>query len=778
MRLKLLLSTIFLFGCTSLNLEELPLYYQKVSSHYEKILEKNPQNLDLRLKLAKFYYQFKDYQKAKEHLLKIKDQLKEAKILLAKTYVHLKEYTLALEIFEELKEFDDNEYLFLYAKTLEKKNLFLRAIKLYEKVKPPLKKEAQRRIKEIGIKFEEGVPLYIKKLLEEKKEFLSKIKKEEAVYLLINEKIEIKENNTSISEIHIIKKILKEKGKELGEIQISYDSTYERVELEFARTITKEGKVIYAGKKNIRDVSKYLNYPLYSNVHAFIISMPLVEVGSILEYKIKIYSSKLVNEDDFTFIYRIKESIPIVRAIFKLIVPLKREVKFKFLNQNYAQGIGLSPQIEEKENKKIICWKFENLEAFITENKMPPLSKVIPAVLISSFRDWQEIYQWWHNLFKDKLTLSKKIKNFLKELIKDCKTDLERAKKIYEFCAKDIRYVAVEYGEGGHEPHYAEEIFWNRYGDCKDQTVLLVSLLREAGLSAYPVLIPTQEVYPISEDFASLNFNHAIAVIKIDDKLVFMDPTASTTSFGDLPLSDQEREVLVFFDEGYKILTTPLIKENQVTYQTQIYLKENEDAKIQRKIITSGFFSSFQRFYFKYTHPEKIKESIERRITEISPSSRLIDYEIKNIDDFDKSPILKYSFFTKKFLTPAKDLRIMPLLKDVEIDYAYAGKEKRNFPLEFEGIFKKISKIKIFLSSNLKVKYIAPLREVKNDYFSFKREIKYEKNLIDIYTEFAIKKRFIELENYPEFKKDLEKVFYFLREKIILEKNETQEKGL
>ena len=136
--------------------------------------------------------------------------------------------------------------------------------------------------------------------------------------------------------MHVIEKVLKERGKELAEVDIDYDSTDQRVELEFARTITKDGKVISAGGESIRDVSRYLNFPLYSNSRAFIISMPSVDVGSFIEYIIKIYSSKLINEDGFSFLYRLREGYPIFKANFRLILPEERTAYFKFFNQEYA----------------------------------------------------------------------------------------------------------------------------------------------------------------------------------------------------------------------------------------------------------------------------------------------------------------------------------------------------------------------------------------------------------------------------------------------------------
>jgi hypothetical protein len=517
-------------------------------------------------------------------------------------------------------------------------------------------------------------------------------------------------------------------------------------------------------------VSKYLNFPLYSNARALIISMPSVDIGSIIEYKAKIYCSKLIDKDKFSFIYRLREPCPVGKAIFKLIVPRKASIRLKLFNENYASGINLSPVKTEDDKQVIYSWAFRQLAPIIPEDGMPQVPYVNPAIAISNFNSWDEIYKWWFDLYKDKIVLSPEIKNFVKQLINGCSDDLEKARKIYEFCAQNVRYVAVEYGQSGYEPHKAQDIFLNRYGDCKDKAILLVAMLREAGLVAYPVLIPTREVYDIAADFPEVQFNHAIAAFSYKDELIYLDATASTATFRDLPIDDQERNVLVILDDKYKILPTPTIKDNTAIYKTDIMLDSNEDADILREVTTTGFFSTFQRYYLKYTHPQIIKEDIQKRMLEISPFSTLKDYKIENVDDFTKNPKLHYDFKTVKFLNPANNLRIIPVLSDFDINSGYAGKEERSFPVDFATLFKKVSQVKVILPDNLRVKFLPKDRNFNTAWFDFKSNYTEEGNSISLYKEFQIKRRFVETKEYKEFKKSLEEVFYLLKEEVILER--------
>lgn len=743
-------------------------YYKKITEHYNFLVEASPQNQNLKIKLAQFYYKLKDYQKVQDLLEEV--DIPRAKVILAKSLVKMKSYDQAIEIFENIgSSSEDPEYVYLYGEVLQEKNLFPQAIEIYGQVKEPLKTKAQSRIKQIKSRIEVGMPQEVSQIFNDAQSFLKEEKDEAAIILMVNEKSEITKQNTSVSTIHVIEKVLKERGKNLAEVEITYDSTYERVELEFARTITESGQVIYAGEENIRDVSRYLNFPLYSNSKSFIISMPSVDVGSFIEYKVHIYSSKLVSKDNISSIYRLKAKYPIFKADFQIIIPEKKQLRFKFFNQQYANSIDLNPSITKDKNRLVYSWSFKEIKPIIPEYGMPPFSLINPAILVSSFSSWDEIYQWWFSLYEDKINLNEEAKDFVEKLTEG-NDGLDKAKKIYEYVAKNIRYVAIEYGDSGYEPHHAQEVFTNRYGDCKDQAILLVAMLKSAGFSAYPVLIPTRRVYSIDKEFPSLNFNHAISALQWNDDLIFMDPTAETTPFKRLPLSDQQRQVLVFTDNSWRIANTGVFSGNQVYYQMGIKINQEEDAEINRKVKSKGFFASGWRWYLKYTHPAKIEEDIRDKMMNISSLSRFLNYKIDNADDLDLDPELSYAFVTEGFLNPAGNMRIVPVLDEMNLDYGLISKEKRDYPIDFEGIYSEQAKVEIFLPDNFEVEYLPSSQILENDWFRLEVSYKNNQGSVTFQQEFDVKQRFVAEKDYLQFKKYFKEAIYLLREEIILKK--------
>lgn len=102
----------------------------------------------------------------------------------------------------------------------------------------------------------------------------------------------------------------------------------------------------------------------------------------------------------------------------------------------------------------------------------------------------------------------------------------DRPTAIVRFVQDDVRYVGVEIGEHSHRPHSPSWVLERGFGDCKDKTLLLVSLLRAAGIDAAPALVYSGRTLKLRSSLPSaFAFNHAIAHVRVDGNEYFIDPT-------------------------------------------------------------------------------------------------------------------------------------------------------------------------------------------------------------------------------------------------------------
>jgi len=748
-------------------------YYQRAVSLYRELITKGDDLNRLHFELGKLYYDYGEFENAVGEFKKTSHP--EAPKFLALSYYRLGNFSDALALFTKSENWDDETWYYR-AMTCEKLNLFDQAIESYKKIKSAdFSSLALGRLNTI----EKRVNLAaIKDIDPQIHSIIANAPHQQdypqagALLLYCDETIEVTPQNTQVSYLHYVVKILNERGKEdFSESHIDYDSTYERVELEYARTIKPDGSVAEVGSRHIRDVSKYLNFPLYSNARVYIVSFPEISEGAVIEYKVRIYRNQLVNKKDFVMSYPVQSNEPLIAGRFKIRLPKERKLNLKILNSEYNNfGANLNPKVEEEAGYSIYSWELKNIPQIIPESSMPPATEINPTVFISTFDSWQEVYAWWWALTKDKIKADEAIKVKVAELIQNETQQEDKMRAVYNFCAQNIRYVAVEYGQAGYEPHRAEDIFRNKYGDCKDQAILLVTMLRQAGFEAWPVLISTKEYYNLSNDFPAILFNHCIAAVSLKDKVVFMDPTAETCTFGDLPADDQARRVLLFEDEGYKIEDTPLYpaKHNLLKQALKIKISEQETASGERSIFTQGVYDQAQRYWLLYTPPELMEEALKEKIQEISIGARLEKYRVKNLDKLGEPIELGYSFVGPEYFTLAGNLRIMPQLASV--DTGLVAKDRRRYPIDFNMLDSKETIFEIEIPRDFKVQYIPASLNQENRWLRFKVTYKLEGNRIIFTQDTELKKRSVTLEEYADFKKFFEDLAKSVKQRIVLEK--------
>lgn len=747
-------------------------YYTKAVEAYQRQIQKNPAAEAPRIGLAGLYIQSKHYTEALE-VLKTMDA-PAARELSAVASFYAGDTVASLGFFEQLEKVSWDlkpQSLLVYGKVLEEKNLYDQAVKVYARItRAPFSGEAIARINQIKL----AVDTFT--LDKETAALIAEGRKKEysespaAVILKADEEITITGDNKEITRTHVIILIKEERAKEaFGEIHLGYDATYERVDLKFARTITEDGKVITVGKKNIRDVSKYLNFPLYSNARVLIVSMPELKVGSVVEYEAETVSSKLIADRHYSYRYALKDKYPIAHASFTLRVPQGRDARYTVINERYIpKGMDMNPAVTTGQNRKTYRWTFADIPQIMDEPSSSPAAEINPSILISSFTDWKEIFTWWDGLYKDKLALTVRMKALVEGLTKDKKTAHEKAEALYEFCATQIRYVGIEYGEAGYTPHTAEDIFINRYGDCKDQAILLTALLRGSGFKAYPVLIPTRDLPDMRKDFPAVLFDHAVTAVEIEGVLIFMDTTAEVVGFGDLPAGDQERNVMVFTEDNPLITTTGLTSNNAIHYSMDVRLQNAEDAVVDRTITAAGLFAAHQRAYFKYTEPYIVEQNIVEKMKNICPFAELSEYRIDADNSLRKDPVLQYRFNAPHFLTRAGSMSVVPVLNEIGPKEEWIIQGTREYPLDFNMLQTFRTAITVHLPRGMGVYYLPQKFSAKTDWFDFYVDCTAEIDTIYYTEELRIKRRQVMPQEYRAFKEQMTGVLRTLREQIIL----------
>ncbi|HDN85139.1 MAG TPA: DUF3857 domain-containing protein [Candidatus Aerophobetes bacterium] len=743
---------------------------------YQKALKDESIGPVARKELAKIWLNKGEYEKVVSLLSGLKQKDFEVLKLLGLAYFGSYQLTEAMENLERAQKINpaDTDVLFSLAQVYEHKQLFDEALNCYQKIislskTKGMAKIARERIKEIKQKRGALTVADIKDP-EIKKLILTspgaKDYPEAGAIILLNEhEYLVKKDNTMVENIHRLIKVLNVRGRDkYGEINIDYDSTYQTVKVNFARTIKPDGSIVRVGKKDIRDIDRWAGFPLYSNAKVKVISMPEVVDGSIIEYRATVYTSKLLNEDDFEFRFGIRYFEPCLHHILRLTIPKNRKI-----NIHYVRLKGKQPKITPSGEFLVYEWRIDNVPEIISEPNMPPWADISPFIMVSSFKSWEEFSTWWRNLSQHQPEPTEEIKKAVEKIIKGKNTQEEKAKAIYNWVATNIRYVGLEFGIAGFKPHSAEEIFNNKYGDCKDKATLLLAMYKVVGIPAYYALIGTRDMGKLEEDIPMSQFNHAIVVAKVNGKLIWLDPTAETASFGEIPGQDQEKLALVFFPDKAKFLRVPLKSPEENMMKTEMLIDIHPDASIDvnLQISTSGAVDMQMRS-FKYLKPARRKQIIENWINSIAPGAKLKNYKFSDLENLNIPVKLNITFSAPDYLKKAKDMWLFTI-PGIRIEAGVVGKEKREYPIVFSTTSLSVDRVKIHLPAKFKIKYIPEDVSLKLPYIYFKSTYRTAKGTIFYEGILKRNKSKITTSEYPEYKSFMEKISRKSQEQIVIQ---------
>jgi TPR repeat protein/transglutaminase-like putative cysteine protease len=204
-----------------------------------------------------------------------------------------------------------------------------------------------------------------------------------------------------------------------------------------------------------------------------------------------------------------------------------------------------APVTETRNGITTLVLRETGLVADQLEASLPPNALPVSLIDLSEYRDWSQVAQWALTLFPD-MARQAQVQALARRF--DGKTPEQRASQALHWVQDEIRYFSVSMGENSHRPAAPETVLKRRFGDCKDKTQLLVSLLRAMGIEAQPVLLhATSPTLPARLLPAPTSFNHAIVRVVLDGKAYFVDPTLQNEAglVSTLPVPVPEAAVLI-----------------------------------------------------------------------------------------------------------------------------------------------------------------------------------------------------------------------------------------
>ncbi len=451
---------------------------------------------------------------------------------------------------------------------------------------------------------------------------------------------ELINKNTWRSITTVEKKILTYSGKKKNsEIKIHYNPAREKVKVDLATVIDKNGIKHPAEKKEINemDASWVAAAPRYPAAKILVISLPAVEVGSIIKYRI---IREAYNRPFFAAQKSFRGMNPIDETSITVSSP--ENIKLKTNVSSFSGIFTNHTVIENGKTKTIMKWQEKNIKPIKPEDSLPPWWMFNDTVFLST-GNWQEYTKQINSTLINAAKKNKKITRLTKSLLKNIKSPEKRVQAIRDYVAIHIRHAGPGFTQLPLSAiSSAATTLRDAYGNNADIAVLLYTMLKDAGYKPEFVFASTlpemeQIIKNVKENPRPWIFDSVL--IKLSDKC-FNLPKGKYIYLND---TDQYAVIGASFYENYLCITpdnaaiAALKPSRPSTIKTRyaMSIDDNGNAIITARTLFYGSFFGIKNKQYTEMTPEKLERHFQSLISGTAQGATRIG---KLVHDFDNYP--------------------------------------------------------------------------------------------------------------------------------------------
>ncbi len=474
-----------------------------------------------------------------------------------------------------------------------------------------------------------------------------------------------------------------------------------------------------------------------------------------------------------------QENIPVLRSTYRL--DIDEHIAYK----THAINIDAEPTVKQNGKRKTLNWTMQDIEPVEDESYMPPEHKLQKALFFApmefalgrykgSFESWDSYAQWYQELTSDVYDLDAVTTAKVQYVIGETKDKREIVDKLFSFLQGYTRYVAIEPGLSGWQPHTSQSVFENRYGDCKDLTSLMISMLKIAGIQAYPTLVKSQSRGLLFCDFPSSQFNHVIAVVPIENDTIWLECTADLMPSNFVPDSYEGSDVLVVTQDGGEIWRTPKSKaqDNFRAGVVEGKLKTYGDLEFTSLFKAGGNQGDYYRSSLYFKDHEDEKQWIEEFAGRYQPNINLNDYLLCNIENNLTHPVeMQVSGVYRKFAKMSSSrLFFNPNVMMRKSGDSIPNEDERLFPIYYKYAYTDSDTLRLELPDGYELEAAPESLNVMTEFASFQTSYHIEANYLQYIRTISIIKSLIPVEDYHAFRDFIKKVVKSDRSQFVFKK--------
>ncbi|MFS1704082.1 DUF3857 domain-containing protein [Alteromonas sp. AMM-1] len=438
-----------------------------------------------------------------------------------------------------------------------------------------------------------------------------------------------------------------------------------------AFSIAPDGRITWVKDDNIKEIEDD-SYNIFTDGKRKVISFPGLQDKGISVLSFTLTHDRTKGIEDWSQTHFPQQFSP---------------VNYYRLSVNSADGSYFNHNIYNdvltcnRDAHTLLC-EGNQLPALVTKDNVNWLDQ-IGQIVVTTTPDWNGMISRVNRGFKQAMNSQSKVAETLQGLITKDMSTQQKISAIHEFAARDIRYVSMS--DNGHAivPHTVDETIYNRYGDCKDKTVVLVAMLNAIGLKAYPVLVSTDRTSLAPVALPGMNyFDHAVACFELNGEQFCLDATDAYSDWYYLSDWIQGHVSLPLTPDAQPALLPQSEFRWQVTQSTDIRYTTGGGQTEQTTVIFKDEYASSMRGNLASKNSEEQNKWLTSVYEDVVASGVEPVFDISGVDSISEPVTVKsttefapYFDVAEEFVLTEYDAWVryeLGLMKLSEAPYGYA----------------------------------------------------------------------------------------------------------
>ncbi len=307
-----------------------------------------------------------------------------------------------------------------------------------------------------------------------------------------------------------------------SQLSVKYDTNYQKLKIHNLYIWRRGKKIDRTGDLSLEIINneQKLHQGIYTGQIVAYDILNDIRKDDLIDFSYTIVGANPIFDDERYLFIPMEMMNPVDLYSVRVLYSKDKDYIYKCVD---CDSLFFSSSVDDKYN--IIEIRNRNAKAYEPEDLTPSWCIPYKYFTLSSFHSWTEVNYWAQRVFS--LDMEPHLDSVFSEIFTGEETTEDKINKVIDYVQNDIRYMGIESGIGSIKPFPPEQVVTQRFGDCKDKSLLLVSLLKQIGIeNAYPVLVNTifqhevDKLYPSNEVF-----NHCIVTFDYQDTTYWVDPS-------------------------------------------------------------------------------------------------------------------------------------------------------------------------------------------------------------------------------------------------------------